>query len=69
MIEVFKTNVQEVEESKRIIQRLLAHFPESSLNFDLDDGDKILRAEGTEICSKKIMDLVASYGFHCEVLA
>lgn len=69
MVEVFKTNMQEAEESKGIIQRLLAHFPETSITFDLDDCDKILRVEGKDICVKKVVTLLTEYGFECEILA
>lgn len=68
MIEVFKTNVQEVEQSVMIVRKLLEHFPNSAVNFDLEDCDKILRINDSEILNHKIIELVNSYGFHCEVL-
>lgn len=69
MIEVFKTNVQEVEHSQMIVEKLLEHFPNSSINFDLEDCDKILRVHSFSICNRSIIAIVNSYGFHCEVLA
>jgi hypothetical protein len=69
MIEVFKTNVQEVEQSKMIVAKLLEHFPNGSINFDLEDCDKILRVHDLKISNKKIIELLNSYGYHCEVLA
>ncbi|MEP6929298.1 MAG: hypothetical protein ABI850_04765 [Flavobacterium sp.] len=68
MIEVFKTNVQEMEQSKMIVMKLLEHFPNSVINFDLDDCDKILRIHSVSISKKRIIELLNSYGFHCEVL-
>ncbi|RED22441.1 hypothetical protein BD847_3070 [Flavobacterium cutihirudinis] len=68
MIEVFKTNVQEVGQSVMIVEKLLEHFPNSSINFDLEDCDKILRIHSSHICNNSIIELVNSYGFHCEVL-
>jgi hypothetical protein len=68
MIEVFKTNVQETEQSKIIIAQLLEHFPNSVINFDLEDCDKILRIHDLSISNNKIIDLLNSHGFHCEVL-
>ncbi|MTH15966.1 hypothetical protein [Flavobacterium sp. LC2016-01] len=68
MIEVFKTNVQEVEQSAMIVGKLLEHFPDSIINFDLEDCDKILRIHASSISNRKIIDLLDSYGFHCEVL-
>ncbi|MEO8533198.1 MAG: hypothetical protein ABI441_05590 [Flavobacterium sp.] len=68
MIEVFETNVQEMEQSKMIVMKLLEHFPNSVINFDLDDCDKILRIHSVSISKKRIIELLNSYGFHCEVL-
>jgi hypothetical protein len=69
MIEVFKTNVQEVEQSILIVSKLLEHFPNSAINFDLEDCDRILRIHGASISNKKIIELLNSYGFHCEALS
>jgi hypothetical protein len=55
MIEVFKTNVQEVEQSILIVGKLLEHFPNSAINFDLEDCDKILRIHGASISQKKLL--------------
>lgn len=68
MVEVFKTNVQEAEESGKIILKLLEHFPDSQINFDLDDCDKILRFEADSIEAEKITLLLNSDGYQCEVL-
>jgi len=68
MIEVFKTNVQEVEQSNRIVEKLLEHFPNSLINFDLEDCDKILRIHAASISNRKIIDLMNVLGYHCEVL-
>lgn len=68
MIEVFKTNVQEVEQSIFIVGKLLEHYPNSAINFDLEDCDKILRVHGSSISNQKIIELLDYYGYHCEVL-
>ena len=68
MIEVFKTNVQEVEQSVMIVGKLLEHFPNSIVNFDLEDCDKILRVHAASISNHKIIEVLNSHGFHCEVL-
>lgn len=68
MIEVFKTNVQEESQCKIIIAILLEHFPNSKINFDLEDCDKILRIHGNSISNKKIIDLLESHGYLCETL-
>ena len=68
MIEIFKTNVYEVEKSNIIFQKLQKHFPENQINFDLEDCDKILRVEGNNILSKKIIEILNAEGHICEIL-
>jgi hypothetical protein len=68
MIEVFKTNVQEFSEAQKLVALLLRHFPNSKINFDLDDCDKVLRVEGHNLRIEKVMTLVSEKGFLCKVL-
>lgn len=68
MIEVFKTNVSQVEEAKTLLQKLLQHFPNHKINFDLDDCDNVLRVEGKNISSEKIIEVLNSSCFKCQVL-
>ncbi len=68
MIEVYKTNVQEIGQSLLIVEKLLEHFPNSHINFDLEDCDRILRVHASSISNQRIIELLDSYGFHCEVL-
>lgn len=68
MIGIFKTNVQEVAQSKMIMERLLEQFPNSTITFDLEDCDKILRIHGASISNTSIIELLHHHGFHCEVL-
>jgi hypothetical protein len=68
MIEVFKTNVDEIAQAKKIVGLLLEHFPGNKINFDLHDCDKILRVEGKNFCSETIRMLVHENGFSCDVL-
>ncbi|OQP47529.1 hypothetical protein A4H97_05055 [Niastella yeongjuensis] len=68
MIEVFKTNVQEFSEAQKLVALLLRHFPNSKINFDLDDCDKVLRVEGNNLRIEKVMTLVTEKGFLCKVL-
>jgi len=68
MVEVFKTNIRKVIESRSLIKKLLDHYPATSINFDLDDCDHILRVEGDDICPEKIISLVTDHGYYCEVL-
>jgi hypothetical protein len=68
MIEVFKTNVEEIVQAKKIIDLLCERFPGNKINFDLHDCDKILRVEGRSFCSETIRMLVNENGFVCDVL-
>lgn len=68
MVEVFKTNVQETEQAKELICLLQQKFPESKINFDLDDCDKVLRVEGMNFISCNIMSILKERGFMCAVL-
>ena len=68
MVEVFKTNVQEFSEAQKLVALLRRHFPDSKINFDLDDCDKVLRVEGNNLRIEKVMTLVMEKGFLCKVL-
>ncbi|MGN6165463.1 MAG: hypothetical protein ACTHOF_13080 [Flavisolibacter sp.] len=68
MVEVFKTNVQEATEAQSIVAMLLQHFPDSKINFDLHDCDKVLRMEGEDFENKKVVSLVTQKGFTCTLL-
>ena len=68
VVEVFKTNVEEVRLSELLIQQLLNHFPDSRVNFDMEDCDKILRIEAEAIIPEKIIEVLNANGYSCEVL-
>lgn len=68
MVEVFTTNVQEVAQANYLIIMLLKIFPDYSINFDLEDCDRILRVESDKIDSKEIIRLLNSKNFRCEIL-
>jgi hypothetical protein len=67
MVEVFKTNIERVEEAERIRKLLLAHLPNCRINLDLEDCDRILRIEG-KISSERIIEIVGEHNYKCEVL-
>lgn len=68
MVEVFKTNVQKKAQSKMLLAMLSEAFPAFKINFDLSDCDRVLRVEGDNMDSLRIIILVKEYGFSCEVL-
>jgi len=68
MVEVFKTNVERAGEAKILVKKLAKQFPKHKINFDLDDCDKILRVEGKNISPLKIITVVNSLNYQCQVL-
>ena len=68
MIEVFKTDIQHTAQAMRMIALLLSHFPDSRINVDLNDCDKVLRIEGCNFQPAKVVNLVKENGFMCSVL-
>ncbi len=68
MVEVFRTDVQKISESKTLIKKLFDHFQVDTISFDLEDCDKVLRVEGNYVPANKIVEFVTSLGYQCEVL-
>jgi hypothetical protein len=68
MVEVFKTNVKDKITAAKIIADLFRHFPESKINFDLDDCDNILRIDSEKVIPEKVTEVLGGKGFRCEVL-
>ncbi|MFD2872200.1 hypothetical protein ACFS5N_06965 [Mucilaginibacter ximonensis] len=68
IVEVFKTNVSEIETSERLIRQVLHQFPQSRVNFDMEDCDRILRVEADTVVPEKIIEILKSNGYLCEVL-
>jgi hypothetical protein len=67
-VEVFKTNIQNSRQATLILKILGQLFPRCRINFDLSDCDKILRVEGTIASPEKIIEVVTTNGYRCEVL-
>ncbi len=68
MVEVFKTNVHKISHANKLINLLLQQFPGNKINFDMHDCDKILRIEGQNFVTGKIIMIVKENGFACAVL-
>ena len=65
---MFKTNVQTMEQSEKLVFKLLQQFPTLKINFDLEDCDKILRVENVYVPIEDIVELLISADIDCEVL-
>jgi hypothetical protein len=68
MVEVFKTNIQDKTTVYLITEELSMLFPDSRINFDLDDCDKILRVESEIVIPEEVVKILTYKGFFCEVL-
>jgi len=68
MVEIYKTNVYQKRQARKLVGILSKQFPLFSINFDLEDCDKILRVEGKNIPQEKIASLVIENGYQCNVL-
>jgi hypothetical protein len=69
MVEVFKTDVQHVDQSVMLVRKLNDHIPACCINFDLEDCDNVLRVEGEKFSAEAVIRILNSCGFKCEVLA
>ena len=71
MVEVFKTNLENCEEAKDLLDVIHSTFINYHANFDLEDCDKILRVEckGDYIESECILQLLKQNGYCAEILA
>jgi hypothetical protein len=67
-IEIFKTNVSSESMALKLIEELVIQHENVRFNFDLDDCDRILRAEGTELKLKDIQEQLTLAGFNCELI-
>jgi hypothetical protein len=68
MVEVFKTNVEQIEHSEILIDQIINQIPNSQINFDLEDCDKILRIEAESVSNQVIIEILNQNGYHAEVL-
>lgn len=68
-IEVFRTSVGSAAEAQRVADLLLARFPGSKVNFDLNDCDKVLRVEsGNCLPTEEILETVTQAGYFIQIL-
>lgn len=67
-VEVFKTNVKTKRNADMVVHRIKRILPVGRVSFDLEDCDKVLRIEATEIQSQSILNLLLELGFTCTLL-
>ena len=68
MVEVFKTNVEDPAQAAKLVGLLQKRITNSSVNFDLEDCDKVLRIEGPEVSPPLVAGILKDYGYKCQPL-
>lgn len=68
MIEVFKTNVTNPQQADELIGLLRNLLPGSSINFDLEDCDRVLRIDYESVDPAHVTGILAGRGFKCNVM-
>lgn len=70
MVEVFKTNVRDLNEATLLVEKLHEHSEAYKANFDLEDSDKILRIQSDSglINPKSIIEFLKKCGYEAQVL-
>ncbi len=68
MVEVFKTNVDNMEQSELLAQELRYRFPGGNISFDLEDCDRVLRISAGDVCCRSVVGILNRYGYHAEVM-
>lgn len=70
MVEVFKTNIKDKATADSIIHGLQKEFPDTEVNFDLEDCDKILRIHSSKslIHISHIVKMIRGLGYSIELL-
>jgi len=71
MVEVFRTNVEHVNQANMLVSCIQQTFAGYAANFDLDDCDKILRIKSAtdHVDAGQVIRLLKGLGFKAEVLA
>lgn len=69
MIAVFTTELATNTQALRTLALLKELAPGASINFDLSDGEKVLRIDGSSASIKKVREYLRLSGIRCEILA
>lgn len=68
-VEVFKTNVETGDQAQQLVDQIHAQFPAYSVNFDLDDCDRILRVKSAGIVAENtLIEILNQRGFDASIL-
>lgn len=68
LIHVFKTSVKSESQANLVGAFLNILLPYDAWNFDLEDRDRILRVETTDLIPETVITILNSQGFECSEL-
>ena len=70
MVEVFRTNVNQIDSANELVHRIQHILSGTEVNFDLEDCDRILRVKSMEghVNPDVVIGIVKKSGFRAEVL-
>jgi hypothetical protein len=70
MVEVFKTDVNNPDHARLLVDQIHKTFADYKANFDLEDCDNILRIESksNRVDSLLVIDFLNDFGFYAKVL-
>lgn len=68
MIFVFKTNISNRWQTRRLRKQFEEQLQVSYSSFDLEDCDKVLRIESSFEVTNQVIQLMQENGFSCEEL-
>jgi hypothetical protein len=70
MVEVFKTDVTNEAEARKVVRFLLDAYPSYEINFDLEDCDHILRVKGCDqVELTSLLETLLKFGIKAESLS
>ncbi len=67
MIEVFRTNVNSIQQADSLTALLLLSYPFAAITFDLEDCDRILRIAGAH-APQHVIATLKLHGYDCQPL-
>lgn len=65
MIEVFRTNVSTAQQANELICLLRNFLPGSTISFDLEDCDRVLRIDSEIMDADSVTSILTNRGFAC----
>lgn len=70
MVEVFKTNVDDIDKAKLLIDEIQKEFVSCRASFDLEDCDRVLvvRSMINSVDNEAIVNLLNRFGYDSQVL-